>query len=414
MSVVIDLYEKHLNPALTRLLRLMGLDMVENAGKGCWIFTEEGRAFLDFLGGYGVFSLGHCHPRVVAAVKEQLEYLPLGSKMFCHEATARLAAKICATLPPALNKVFFCNSGAEAVEGALKLARLATGRGKIVAMQNGFHGKTLGALSVTGRDIYRSPCLPLLPGICHVPYNDLASVCYSIDSETAAVILEIVQGEGGMQVADFSYLRQVAELCRRQGALLIVDEVQTGLGRTGSFWAFEQAGIEPDIITSAKALGGGVMPIGAILAREEIWQVFETNPLIHTSTFGGNPLACRAALATLGVIEEEKLVQKAAALGEKLKSSLNLLITDYAGIVKEVRGLGLMLGIEMVDEGYGGFLLQALLKRGVLVGTTLNNPRVIRLEPPLVISSEEISLFLSILEESLTEVEEEVGDYARD
>ncbi|GAW32421.1 aspartate aminotransferase family protein, partial [Carboxydocella sp. JDF658] len=381
MSRVIELYEKHLNPSLTRLQRLLGLDLVEKAARGCWIFTEDNRAFLDFLGGYGVFSLGHCHPRVIAAVKEQMERLPLGSKMFCHEPAALLAEKICATLPPVLNKVFFCNSGAEAIEGALKIARLATGRKKIVAMQNGFHGKTLGALSVTGRDIYREPCMPLLPEVYHIPFNDLARAVEVIDRKTAAVVLEIVQGEGGMRVADFWYLRELASHCRSQGALLIIDEVQTGLGRTGTFWAFEQAGVLPDLITSAKALGGGVLPAGAILAREEIWQIFEENPLIHTSTFGGNPLACVAGIATLQVIEEEGLVESAAVLGQRLKTNLLQLTAGFAQIIKEVRGLGLMLGLELVDEGFGGYLIQALLNRGVLVGTTLNNTRVIRLEP---------------------------------
>lgn len=412
MSRVIELYEKHLNPSLTRLQRLLGLDLVEKAARGCWIFTEDNRAFLDFLGGYGVFSLGHCHPRVIAAVKEQMERLPLGSKMFCHEPAALLAEKICATLPPVLNKVFFCNSGAEAIEGALKIARLATGRKKIVAMQNGFHGKTLGALSVTGRDIYREPCMPLLPEVYHIPFNDLARAVEVIDRKTAAVVLEIVQGEGGMRVADFWYLRELASHCRSQGALLIIDEVQTGLGRTGTFWAFEQAGVLPDLITSAKALGGGVLPAGAILAREEIWQIFEENPLIHTSTFGGNPLACVAGIATLQVIEEEGLVERAAVLGQRLKTNLLQLTAGFAQIIKEVRGLGLMLGLELVDEGFGGYLIQALLNRGVLVGTTLNNTRVIRLEPPLIISNEEINLFLQILEESLNEVVKEVEEDA--
>ncbi|AVX20448.1 putrescine aminotransferase [Carboxydocella sporoproducens DSM 16521] len=412
MSRVIELYEKHLNPSLTRLQRLLGLDLVEKAARGCWIFTEDNRAFLDFLGGYGVFSLGHCHPRVIAAVKEQMERLPLGSKMFCHEPAALLAEKICATLPPVLNKVFFCNSGAEAIEGALKIARLATGRKKIVAMQNGFHGKTLGALSVTGRDIYREPCMPLLPEVYHIPFNDLARAVEVIDRKTAAVVLEIVQGEGGMRVADFWYLRELASHCRSQGALLIIDEVQTGLGRTGTFWAFEQAGVLPDLITSAKALGGGVLPAGAILAREEIWQIFEENPLIHTSTFGGNPLACVAGIATLQVIEEEGLVESAAVLGQRLKTNLLQLTAGFAQIIKEVRGLGLMLGLELVDEGFGGYLIQALLNRGVLVGTTLNNTRVIRLEPPLIISNEEINLFLQILEESLNEVVKEVEEDA--
>ncbi|MFZ5626089.1 MAG: aspartate aminotransferase family protein [Bacillota bacterium] len=412
MSRVIELYEKHLNPSLTRLQRLLGLDLVEKAARGCWIFTEDNRAFLDFLGGYGVFSLGHCHPRVIAAVKEQMERLPLGSKMFCHEPAALLAEKICATLPPVLNKVFFCNSGAEAIEGALKIARLATGRKKIVAMQNGFHGKTLGALSVTGRDIYREPCMPLLPEVYHIPFNDLARAVEVIDRKTAAVVLEIVQGEGGMRVADFWYLRELASHCRSQGALLIIDEVQTGLGRTGTFWAFEQAGVLPDLITSAKALGGGVLPAGAILAREEIWQIFEENPLIHTSTFGGNPLACVAGIATLQVIEEEGLVERAAVLGQRLKTNLLQLTAGFAQIIKEVRGLGLMLGLELVDEGFGGYLIQALLNRGVLVGTTLNNTRVIRLEPPLIISNEEINLFLQILEESFNEVVKEVEEDA--
>ncbi|MDN5363921.1 MAG: putrescine aminotransferase [Eubacteriales bacterium] len=401
---VLELYRKHLNPGMAILLRLMGLENPAVEGEGMVVRDTAGKEYLDFLAGYGVFNLGHRHPRVVAAVKDQLERLPLSTKVLPDESTALLARCLAEVTPGDLQYCFFANSGAEAVEGALKLARLATGRQKVVATFGAFHGKTLGALSVTGRDIFRSPCLPLLPWVVHVPFGEVEAAAEAVDEDTAAVIVEPLQGEGGIILPPLGYLRELRALCDRKGAALILDEVQTGMGRTGYLFACEAEGVVPDLLLLGKALGGGVMPVAAIVARPWVWRAFSDNPFIHTSTFGGNPLACRAALATLEVLVEENLPASAREKGAYFLTRLAELRQQYPDIVAEVRGRGLMLGVEFTDEGSGGFVLAGLLERGFLVAYTLNNTRVMRIEPPLIIDYREIDLFLQALTDILAEL----------
>ncbi|HEX3030630.1 MAG TPA: aminotransferase class III-fold pyridoxal phosphate-dependent enzyme [Bacillota bacterium] len=400
-DTIIRHYENHINPGLTRLMRFMGLGTVEEHSQGCYVCDNEGHTFLDCLGGYGVFNLGHCHPEVVKAVKSQLDVMPMGSKVLFSAPQALLAAKLAEISPGNLQYSFFCNSGAEGVEGALKLARLATGRSKIIATQNAFHGKTLGALSATGRPVFREPCQPLLPDFYHVPYGDGGAAASLCDADTAAIIVEPVQGEGGIIIPPPGYLRELRNICDRNGALLIVDEVQTGMGRTGKMFACEHEGIRPDIMVLAKALGGGVMPIGAILGTKEVWRAFEDNPFIHTSTFGGNPLACTAALAAIKVLEDDLLVDGAGVRGDYLLQGLRHLQDRYPGIISCVRGVGLMIGLEMTDEGWGGFLMAELFQQGILVAYALNNPKVIRLEPPLVITKEQIDHLITAMNKAV-------------
>jgi len=330
-------YARHVNDGLARLLSFMGLDAAAVRAEGCFVWDEQGRRFLDFLGGYGVFSFGHRHPRIVAAVTAQLERMPLSAKILFDKPTAELAARLADITPGSISKFFFCNSGTEAVEGALKLARLASGRSRIIYAENSFHGKTLGALSATGRDKYREPFLPLLPEFTGVPFGDATAMAKALDETVAAVILEPIQGEGGVIVPPLGYLAEVRELTRQRGALLILDEVQTGMGRTGYNFACEREGVEPDFILLAKALGGGVMPLGAIGGTPEVWAKFEQNPLIHSSTFGGNPLACAAGIAALDVLQEEQLAERAAQEGEPFLARLRKLAADYPDLVKETR-----------------------------------------------------------------------------
>ncbi|HEX3031523.1 MAG TPA: aminotransferase class III-fold pyridoxal phosphate-dependent enzyme, partial [Bacillota bacterium] len=405
---ITNLYEQNVNPALTRLLRFMGLGIVEQESMGCYIYCDQGQQFLDCLGGYGVFNLGHRHPKVVAAVKEQLDKMPMSGKVLLSEPQARLASRLAALTPGDLQYSFFCNSGTEAVEGALKLARLATGRSKIISTVNAFHGKTLGALSATGREVFRKPCEPLLPDFVHVPFGDADAAAALCDEHTAAVIVEPIQGEGGIVLPPHNYLAKLRRICDENGALLILDEVQTGMGRTGKLFACEHYGVVPDIMTLAKALGGGVMPIGAIIASARVWQVFNDNPFIHTSTFGGSPLACAAGLATLEVLEEERLVEGAKFRGEYLLSALEDLKGRFPEVIREVRGLGLLIGLELTEEGMGGFLMAELFDAGILVAYTLNNPKVIRIEPPLIISQTEIDRVISVLEIALEKARESV------
>jgi putrescine aminotransferase len=397
----LEQYRRFMNPGLASLLRFMGLDAVEWEGEGAVVRDAAGNEYLDFLGGYGAFNLGHRHPAVVAAVREQLDRLPLSSKILLSKPAADLAQLLCEVGPPGLERVFFCNSGAEAIEGSLKLARAATGRKKFVAAIGGFHGKTLGALSVCGRDVYRKPFEPLLADVSLVPFGDAAALEGAIDSETAAVILEPIQGEGGVNIPPDDYLPRARRLCDQAGCLLILDEVQTGLGRTGFLFECQRSGAAPDIMALAKSLGGGVMPLGAFTAKARLWRPFEENPLLHSSTFGGNPLACAAGLAAVRTIIREKLPQQAAEKGSYLMHRLADIKSEHADIIADVRGRGLMMGVEFRDSDFAALVIAGLARRRILAAYTLNNPKVLRLQPPLIVSREQLCSFLTAFSESL-------------
>jgi putrescine aminotransferase len=401
LSGTVEDYKNHLNPSLARLLKFSGYYAQECVGEGVYVYDEKGNKYIDCAGGYGVFILGHRHPAVVAAVKEQLDLMPLSSKVFFNPLQARLARELAARCHGELSYCFFCNSGAEAVEGAIKLARFCTGRTTIISASDSFHGKTLGALSVSGREIYKAPFEPLLPGTVQVPFNDVEAMKNAINKDTAAVILEPIQGEGGINVPDPAYISDVHRLCKEHGALFIADEIQAGMGRTGTFFAVEQWNVWPDIITLAKGLGGGVMPIGAILGTREVWKVFQRNPLIHTSTFGGNQLACRAALATIEVIDKEGLLGKAREVGAYFISLLQEVRDDYPDIIGEIRGRGLMIGVELKEERFGGSVIFEMAKGRVTGVYTLNNQKVIRFEPPLIISHEQVSEAVGIFRNAI-------------
>ena len=276
-----------------------------------------------------------------------------------------------------------CNSGTEAVEGALKVARMATGKTDFVATIGAYHGKTLGALSATGREVYQKPFAPMVPGFSHVPWNDAGAIESAITDRTAAVIIEPIQGEGGIQVPSDDYLPQVQAICRAKNVLLIADEVQTGLGRTGKMFGVEHWGVTPDIMTLSKALGGGVMPVGAFLATPPIWdKVFRENPFIHTSTFGGGELACAAALAAIEATLEEDLPRRAAENGAYFLAGLKRIQAAHPNILHEARGLGLMLGVEFTDSDIGKLVIGTMVHRGVIAAYTLNNPKSFVLSRP--------------------------------
>ncbi|MDH7486431.1 MAG: acetylornithine/succinylornithine family transaminase [Anaerolineae bacterium] len=360
-------------------------------GEGARVWDAQGRAYIDCVGGHGVANVGHCHPQVVAAIQEQAERLITCPESFYNDRRAELQAELVRMAPPGLERVFLCNSGAEAVEAAIKFARLATGRPGIVAAKNGFHGRTLGALSATWRSEYRQPFEPLLPGFVHVPYNDAGALDEAIGEDTAAVILEVVQGEGGVIVGDGDTLRRAQTLCHERGALFIVDEVQTGFGRTGRLFACQHHGLEPDLLCLAKAIAGGI-PMGAVLIGPRVGRLPGKG---HGSTFGGNPLACAAALAAMRVIEEEALPQRAAELGAFFLSRLRQVASP---LIREVRGLGLMVGIELKRKVQP--YLEALMERGVLALAA--GPIVMRFLPPLVISREELETVVRAVQEVLS------------
>lgn len=402
---VVEQYSNHVNPWLARLMNFAGFG-VEVRAEGCYMFDQEGKKYLDCLGGYGVFGLGHRHPKVVQAVKDQLDQMPLSGKTFFSAKQGALAEKLAQISPGDLQYTFFSNSGAEAVEAALKFAKMATGRSKIVSTEGSYHGKTLGALATTGREKYRKPFLPLMPGVEFVTFGDADAMAKAIDDQTACVIIEPIQGEGGVHVAPDGYLQLIRNKCTQNGALMIADEVQTGMGRTGKLFGCDHDGVAPDILTLAKSLGGGVMPIGATMGTHAVWErVFGVNSLIHTSTFGGNPLACAAGLAAFEVIEEEGLVERAAKTGAMMTQALQEMAGKH-DLVSQVRGRGLLIGVEFAIDEVGELVIAQLVKRGMVAAYTLNNPRVIRIEPPLIIEESEAAWAVETFDDAVSETAE--------
>ncbi len=400
------LYREYVNPDLARVMRVTGLGTLEDHAQGCYVWDHEGTRYLDMAGGYGVFCLGHSHPKVIAAVEKQLHRMSLSSKVFFSPEQARLAEALAQITPGDLRYSFFCNSGTEAIEGALKIARLRTERKVFVSTEGAFHGKSTGSLAVSGRPNYRVPFEPLMPEVRRVPFGDIEAMRGVIDEDVAAVIIEPVQGEGGINVSPDGYLQTIRELCTAHGAMLIADEVQSGLGRTGKMFAVDHWNVVPDLMTVAKALSGGVIPIGAVIGTADAWKAFKGRPLIHTSTFGGSPLACAAGLAALEVIREENLVQKAAESGAFFLDELKKLAAKYPDLCSEARGLGLMLGLEFSEEKYAGATIAEMSRQHIIAVYTLNQPRVIRFEPALAIPRQAIEETIAVLDQALQNVRE--------
>lgn len=359
-------------------------DIVIARGQGCWLWDTAGNRYLDLGSAQGVAMLGHCHPTLSAALAEQAQRLISCPNFLYNDTRAHFAAALAEVLPPHLQHMFLANSGAEAMDGALKFARLVTGRPKFVAFTRGFHGRTVGALSVTHDPKYREPFNPLLEA-SHLPYNNLARLDAAIDDQTAAVVLEVVQGEGGVNLGRVEFLQAAQTLCRERGALLIVDEIQTGFGRTGAWFACEHADLHPDLICMAKGIGGG-FPMGAVAYSEQVQAALF--PGAHGSTFGGNPLACAAGLAALQVYHEEGLIERSAQMGGRLRQRLAEALAGRT-VVREIRGLGLMVAIEL-REKVGPHLKTLMEEHGVIALPA--GPNVLRLLPPLVISEEEIEI----------------------
>lgn len=361
-------------------------DLTFARGSMASLWDEAGNEYIDCGASFGVGNLGHCNPAIVEAVADQARQLIHIGPSFGTTAKAAFIERLLSVAPRNLERVFLSNSGSEAVEAAIKFARAATGRKGIVAAMRGFHGRTMGALSGTWRREFREPFEPLVPGFEHVPFNDVEALEKAVTSETAAVLLEVVQGEGGVHVASPEYLPAAREACDRAGALLILDEVQTGMGRTGRLFAVERWGVEPDLLTLAKSLAGGV-PIGATLATAGVERTFKGS---HVSTFGGNPLACAAGTAAIEYTLRERLWERAERLGTTALETLRAL---DAPSIREVRGIGLMIGIEM--RGKAAPVLQALQEEGVLaIG---GGSSVVRLLPPLVIPEVQWSQALAAL-----------------
>jgi putrescine aminotransferase len=385
--------------------------VTEWTGRGSILVDALDREFLDLLGGFGLYSYGIRHPKIIAAVKAQLDRSPQYSQEMLDPLRAQLAKVLALLTPGKIQYGFFANSGTEAVEGAMKLAKLSTGKRGFIAMLKGFHGKTLGSLSLMGKKVFREPLLPLLEGVRHVPFGDAEAVekalaaARAVGDGIAAVVAEPVQGEAGAAVPPDDYWPRLRELCSHYGVLLIADEVQTGMGRTGRIFGLDHWDVAPDILCLGKALGGGVVPMSAFLSTAKIWECMEPNPFIHTTTTGGNPLACSAALAAVTVLLEEDLAGQAKTKGEYVLKHLREFQDRYPGVLAEARGLGLLIGMEFPTDGIGYKVASGLFSRGVITAGTLTNAKTIRFEPALNIPQEILDEVLNRLEDVFKTVE---------
>lgn len=384
--------------------------MTEWTGKGSIVVDVLGREFIDALGGFGLYSLGIAHPKVVAAVKAQLDRSPQYSQEMLDPLRAQLGRVVANLTPGGIQCGFFANSGTEAIEGAIKLAKLHTGKTGFISMTGGFHGKTAGSLSLLGKALFRQPVLPLLPNIRFAEYGNLASVeaelrkAEAVGEGIAGIVAEPVQGEAGAVVPPDDFWPGLRALCDKYGVLLIADEVQTGFGRVGEIFGVDLWNVEPDIMCFGKALGGGVVACSAFFATPEVWACMEPNPFMHTTTTGGNPIACAAALAGIEVMLEEDTPRQAREKGESLLAILEGFKAKYPSVLKDVRGKGLLIGLSFADGDVGYKAAAGLFQRRVLTSGTLNNAKAIRIEPALNTPQPILDEMMNRLEDTLKEL----------
>src|SRR4051794_23735408 len=403
-TVTLERTSRHVNRGIATLGRLIAAP-VEQRSAGTKVYADDGHTYLD-CGGFGVFLLGHCHPAVVSAVRTQLEHHPLSTRLFLNAPLAEAAEALAAVAPPGLEYVFLLNSGAEAVEVGLKLARLA-GRHRVVAMRGGFHGKTLGALSITDRPAYRAPFAPLLPDIEFVAFGDVEALdaALATHGDRTAVVLEPVQGEGGVRIPPPGYLSAVRASCQRAGAVLVLDEIQTGLGRLGTWWGADGEGVSPDILLSGKILGGGVVPAGGVVASPQMFAALNDDPLLHSSTFAGSPITAAAVSATIRVITEDGLVERSHELGQLVLDLAREAVRRHCPhLVHEVRGRGLLVGIDFVSSDVATEFMLGLLEHHVIPSYSLNSHHVLRLTPPALLDDADLAWLAAALDGAAREL----------
>ncbi|MFC2091798.1 aspartate aminotransferase family protein [Elusimicrobiota bacterium] len=411
-KAIYELHQNYLNPMLSKFFKFLGLNIRVSKAKGIYITDPEGVKYMDFLSGYCVLNLGHEPDAVIDALRKVENYPNI--LLVPNPFAGKLAEILAKVTPGSLSHTFFCNSGSEAVEAAIKIARASTGREILLYTQNSFHGKTCGSLSVTGKEKYQEPFKPLLPGTKCIPYNDIGSLETALkEKNVAAFILEPIQGEAGVIIPDNGYLKECERLCKKNKVLFIVDEIQTGLGRTGKLFCSNYEDLEPDVMCLSKSLGGGVMPIGAMITTEKIWKKaygsLDTCGL-HTSTFNNNTRACACGIAAMNEIIKSDYIENARVQGEYLLAKLKLLEQKYS-IIHDVRGKGLMIGVtfpafkgntSVSDGGIASMVVRHLLsKHKILVTFTINNLNVVRISPPLFVSRDQIDIFLEALEDSI-------------
>jgi putrescine aminotransferase len=403
---ILGLYRKHLSKGRATVAEMFGSRM-EVRSSGAWLQTSDGRDYLN-CGGYGVFIAGARHPIVMDAVRAQLESHPISTRILLEPTVGQAAEALSEVVPPALNRIHFAVSGAEAVETGLKLAR-ANGKRRLVSTWMGYHGKTLGALSVTAKDVYQKPFRPLLPDVTHIPFGDLAALEQEMAAHPGEIcfIVEPVQGEGGVHLPPSGYLPGVEKLCRRYGGFLILDEVQTGMGRLGEWWGADLYGVTPDVLLAGKGLGGGVMPVSAALANRKTFAPFDKDPYLHTGTFTGAPVLMAAVQGAIRAITEERLVARAMELGNQLLPAISQIAQDNCPeLIAAVRGQGLMIGVEFHEAGMAGEMLMELFNHGVVANHSMTGSSVARFTPPAVLSTGDVDFLLAAFDRATRDLVE--------
>ena len=398
---IINDFNIYMNSMKTRTLKHAGLDIITDKREGVYIWDITGKRFLDCITGAGSFNLGHRNPVIMKALANALETTDVGIFLLPSREKAELAKKLAEITPGDLKCTVYGTGGGEANDFAMKLARGYTMKQEIISTQKAYHGHTALSLTATGRDVYKKPFEPLIPGVKHIPFNDINAMENTINENTAAVILEPIQGEGGINIPDENYLPQVRKLCNKYEALLIFDEIQTGWARTGKMFCCEHYNTVPDIMTVAKSMGGGVYPISATIFKEEINDFLIMNPFIHFSTFGGSDTGCKVTMAVIDYIEKNNICEHVNKVGKRFSDGLNRLKKEFSGFLIDVRYKGLMMGLEFIEDSCGPRMSYQLAQRGVLAVYTGNEPKVMRLMPPLIITEDEVDFVLNTLEESI-------------
>ncbi|MGO9212738.1 MAG: aspartate aminotransferase family protein [Syntrophales bacterium] len=402
-------FSTFIGPMKVRTMKAAGLDIIEDKREGVNVWDITGKKYIDCQTGSGIMNVGRRNPDIVEALKKALDTYDIGVFLLCSKPKADLAKKLAEITPGDLKCTIFGVGGGEANDAAIKIARGYTMKKEIIYTQRAYHGHTGFSLSAIGRDAYKEPFEPLMPGFIMVPFGDVEAMKKAITADTAAIILEPIQGEGGINIPPDDYLPQVRKLCDDHEILLILDEIQTGFGRTGKMFASEHWGVVPDIMTVAKSLGGGIYPISATIFKEEIQDFFIPHPFIHLSTFGGSDLGCIVGIAVIDYIQKHDLAGHAEKMGMRFRAGLDALLKDYPALLLEVRQSGLMIGLQYTNESIGPRMTKKLADRGVIAIYTGNDPSICRLMPPLVITPEEVDFVIDALADSMKELSGEAG-----
>ena len=402
-------FAEYVGPMKARTMKNAGLDIIEGRREGASVWDLTGKKYIDCQTGSGIMNVGRHNREIAQALKDALDTLDIGVFLLCSKQKADLAKKLAEITPGDLKCTIFGTGGGEANDAALKLARGYTMKKEIIYAQKAYHGHTGFALSAIGRDAYKEPFEPLIPGFKMVPFGNAQAVRDVFTKDTAAVILEPIQGEGGINLPPEGYLQEVRKICDEHEALLILDEIQTGFARTGKMFASEHWGVVPDIMTVAKSLGGGIYPISATIFKEELMDFFVPHPFIHLSTFGGSDLGCIVGLAVIDYIEKNHLAENAARMGDRFRVGFDRFLKDYPDLLLEVRQMGLMIGLQYTNSSIGPRLTKKLADRGVIAVYTGNDPAICRFMPPLVITPEDVDFVLNALEDSMRELSKETG-----